>query len=206
MYRPAIADDYLCIVQEDRYVMTPEEEQSWINKTLTAVGGAAVLSHASAREVSRHALKSLFSLTENDREASLLAVQKIDDFAVRRRLMEVFRRSYVETAAPFTSEIFFRAGSFSNKDFANAFDTDLLHLWRDAGQDRTKFDALIKPYPNAARVRIIKRLSSQTFLRKRRIQYAVGGAFSSPGTGTSSMVNFLAVLTFIALIIIMFGH
>jgi hypothetical protein len=186
--------------------MTPEEQQSWTDKTLTAVGGAAVLSHASAREVSRHALKSLFSLTNNDREASLLAVQEIDDFAVRRRLMEVFRRSYIETAAHFTSEIFFRAGSFSNTDFAKAFDTDLLHLWRNAGRDRVQFDALIKPYPNAARVRIIKRLNSQTFLRKRRIQYAVGGAFSSPGAGTSAIINYLAILIFIALIVIMFDR
>jgi hypothetical protein len=120
--------------------------------------------------------------------------------------MEVFRRSYVETVAPFTSEIFFRAGSFSNTDFANAFDTDLLHLWRDAGQDRTKLDALIKPYPNAARVRIIKRLSSQAFLRKRRVRYAVGGAFSSSAISTSPITNILAILIFIALVVIMFDH
>ena len=186
--------------------MTPEEQQSWTDKTLTAVGGAAVLSHASAREVARHALKSLFSLTENDREQSLQAVQKIDDFAVRRRLMEVFRRSYVETSACFTSEIFFRTGSFSNVDFANAFDTDLLHLWRYSGQDRTKLDALINTYPNAARIRIIKRLSSQAFLRKRRIRYAVGGAFSSSAISTSPIINILAILIFIALVVIMFDH
>lgn len=186
--------------------MTPKEQQSWTDKTLTAVGGAAVLSNESAREVARHALKSLFSLTKNDREASLLAVQKIDDFAVRRRLMEVFRRSYVEAAAPFTSEIFFRAGSFSNTDFANAFDTDLLQLWRYVGQDKVQFYSLVNTYPNAARIRIIKRLSSQAFLRKRRIRYAVGGVFSSPVTGTSLMINFLAILMFIALIVIMFGH
>ena len=192
------------MVQKDRYVLTPDEQKSWTDKTLTAVGGAAVLSHASAREVSRHALKSLFSLTENDREASLQAVQKIDDFAVKRRLMEVFRRSYVETAASFTSEIFFRSGSFSNTDFCYAFDKDLLHLWRHAGQDRVQFDALIKTYPNAARIRISKRLTSQAFQRKRRIRYAVGGAFSSSGSGASSMINGLAILIFIALIVVMF--
>ena len=186
--------------------MTPEEQQSWTDKTLTAVGGASVLSHASAREVARHALKSLFSLTENDSEVSLQAVQKIDEFPVKRRLMEVFRRSYVETAAPFTSEIFFRAGSFSNVDFANAFDTDLLHLWRHAGKDRAQFDALIKNYPNAARIRIIKRLTSQAFLRKRRIRYAVRGAFPSSGVGTSQIINVLAILIFTALILVMLSQ
>ena len=140
----AVAVYWQSVRKECGYLMTPEELQSWIDKTLTAVGGAVVLSHASAREVARHALKSLFSLTGNDREASLQAVQKIDDFAVRRRLLEVFRRSYVETSASFTSEIFFRAGSLSNADFADAFDKDLLSLWRHAGQDRAQFDALIK--------------------------------------------------------------
>ena len=202
----AVAVYWLSVRKEGGYLMTPEELQSWIDKTLTAVGGAVVLSHASAREVARHALKSLFSLTGNDREASLQAVQKIDDFAVRRRLLEVFRRSYVETSASFTSEIFFRAGSFSNADFADAFDKDLLSLWRHAGQDRAQFDALIKTYPNAARIRITKRLTSQAFLRKSRIRYAVGGAFSSSGNGTSPMINVLAILIFIALIVIMFGQ
>ncbi|MCH1515780.1 MAG: hypothetical protein L7U52_03620, partial [Alphaproteobacteria bacterium] len=121
-------------------------------------------------------------------------------------LMEVFRRSYVETAAPFTSEIFFRAGSFSNADFANAFDTDLLRLWRHAGQDRAKFDVLIKAYPNAARIRIIKRLTSQAFLRKRRIRYAVGGTFSSSGAVTSPIINVLAILIFVALIVLVLGQ
>ena len=186
--------------------MTSEEQQSWTDKTLTAVGGAGTLSHASAREVARHALKSLFSLTGNDLEASLQAVKKIDDITVRRRLMECFRRSYVETSSSFTSAIFFRMDSFSNVDFADAFDKDLLSLWRHAGQDRAQFDALIKTYPNAARIRITKRLTSQAFLRKRRIRYAVGGAFSSSGTGTSPMINVLAILIFIALIVIMFGQ
>ena len=186
--------------------MMPEEQQSWTDKTLTAVGGASVLSHASAREVARHALKSLFSLTENDSEVSLQAIQKIDDLPVKRRLLEVFRRSYVETAAPFTSEIFFRAGSFSNADFANAFDTDLLRLWRFSGKDRAQFNALIKNYPNASRVRIIKRLTSQAFLRKRRIRYAVGGAFSSSGENTSPIINVLVILIFIALIVIFFDQ
>ena len=186
--------------------MSPEEQQSWTDKTLTAVGGASVLSHASAREVARHALKSLFSLTGNDHEASLQAVKSIDEFSVRRRLMEVFRRSYIETSTSFTSEIFFRAESFSNPDFADAFDKDLLSLWRHAGQDRAQFDALIMTYPNAARIRMAKRLTSQAFLRKRRIRYSVGGAFSSSGTGTSPMINVLAILIFIALIVIMFGQ
>ena len=69
--------------------MTTEELQGWLDKTLTAVSGAAVLSNDSSREVARHALRSLFILTGNDRDASLQAVQKIDDFSVRRRLMDV---------------------------------------------------------------------------------------------------------------------
>ena len=202
----AVAVYWQSVRKECGYLMTPEELQSWIDKTLTAVGGAVVLSHASAREVARHALKSLFNLTGNDRKASLQAVQKIDDFAVRRRLLEVFRRTYIETSASFTSEIFFCAGSFSNADFADAFDKDLLSLWRHAGQDRAQFDALIKTYPNAARLRITKRLTSQAFLRKRRIRYAVGGAFSSSGAGTPPIINVLAILIFVALIVIMFGQ
>lgn len=183
--------------------MTPEELKSWLDKTLTAVSGASVLSNASAREVARHALKSLFSLTGNNLEASLQAVQKIDDFAIRRRLLEVFRRSYVETAASFTSEIFFRAGSFSNLDFADAFDKDLLHLWRLAEKDIIKFETLTKSYPNATRIRLNKRLRSQDFKRKQRIQYAVGRTFSNDGNGVSPIINVVAFLIFIAFLIMM---
>ena len=103
--------------------------------------------HVSSREVARHALTALFQMTNNDSAASLVVVQKISDFPVRRRLLEVFRRSFVEVSAPFTSPIFFQQGSFSNVDFADAFDRDLLLLWRQAEQDRTRFNALIEAYP-----------------------------------------------------------
>ena len=186
--------------------MTTEELQGWLDKTSTAVSGAAVLSNDSSREVARHALKSLFVITGNDRDLSLQAVQKIDDFSVRRRLMEVFRRSYVETTAPFTSEIFFRSGSFSNVEFSDTFDNELLSLWRHAGRDMDKFRALVRSYPNAARIRLIQRLTSQAFKRKRRIQYAVGRSFSNDGNGVSPIINVLAILMFIALIIIMFDQ
>ena len=185
------------------YVMTTEELQGWLDKTLTAVSGAAVLSNDSSREVARHALKSLFSLTGNDRDASLQAVQKIDDFSVRRRLMEVFRRSYIETTAPFTSEIFFQTGSFTNPDFTDIFDRDLLYLWRHAGKDIVKFETLIKTYPNASRIRLNKRLRSQAFKRKQRVQYVVGRSFAN-SNGVSTTTNILALLIFIAFIVMMF--
>ena len=187
-------------------MITPEQQKDWIEKTITAVGGAAVLSQASSREVARHALTALFRITNNDSAASLAVVQEISDFPVRRRLLEVFRRSFVEGTASFTSPIFFQQGSFSNVDFADAFDRDLLILWRRAEGDRTRFNALIAGYPNAARVRITKRLTSQAFLRKRRIRYAVGGVFSSTGTSTSPIINILAILIFIILILVMFDQ
>lgn len=193
-------------IKVDGYVMTPEELQGWLDKTLTAVSGASVLSNVSAREVARHALKSLFSLTGNDHEASLRAVQKIDDFSVKRRLMEVFRRSYVETAAPFTSEIFFQTGSFSNVEFSETFDKELLNLWHHAERDFDKFQALVRSYPNAARIRLIQRLTSQAFKRKRRIRYAVGRSFSNDSNAVSPIINVLAVIMFIAFIIVMFDQ
>ncbi len=184
--------------------MTSEELQGWLDKTLTAVSGAAVLSNASAREVARHALKSLFRLTGNDHVASLQAVQQIDNFSVRRRLMEVFRRSYVETAASFTSEIFFQTGSFSNVEFAETFDNELLKLWHHAERDMDKFQALARSYPNAARIRLIKRLTSQAFKRKRRIRYAVGRSFSNDGNAVSPIIYVLAFIIFVVFIIVMF--
>ena len=184
--------------------MTPEQQENWIEKTITAVGGAAVLSHASSREVARHALTALFRMTNNDSAASLAMVQKISDFPVRRRLLEVFRRSFVEVSASFTSPIFFQQGSFSNVDFADAFDRDLLLLWRQAEQDRTRFNALIEDYPNAARIRIIKRLNSTEFARKRRIRYAVKGVFSRPDGASNAFISFLALLIFLTLLVIAF--
>ena len=184
--------------------MTPEQQENWIEKTITAVGGAAVLSQASSREVARHALTALFRMTNNDSAASLAMVQKISNFPVRRRLMEVFRRSFVEVSAPFTSPIFFQQGSFSNVDFADAFDSDLLLLWRKAEQDRTRFNALIEAYPNAARIRIIKRLTSTEFARKRRIRHAVKGVFSRPDGASNAFISFLALLIFLTLLVTAF--
>ena len=184
--------------------MTPEQQKIWMDKSVTAISGAAILSQLSAREVARHALKSLFSLNGSDREASLALVQKIEDFAVRRRLLEVFRRSFVEISETPTSDIFFQAGSFSDAHFADLFDRELLALWRRCGQDKPRFDALIKAYPNAARLRIAKRLTSRAFAQRRRIRHAVNGVFASSGRRTSTMINLLAILIFIGLIVIMF--
>ena len=184
--------------------MTPEQQENWIEKTVTAVGGAAVLSQASSREVARHALAALFRLTDNDSAASLKAVQQISDFPVRRRLLEVFRRSFVEVSASFTSPVFFQQGSFSNADFADAFDRDLLLLWRQAGKDRTRFNALIEAYPNAARIRINKRLISAEFARKRRIRHAVRGVFARPDGASNAFISFLALLIFLTLLVIAF--
>lgn len=184
--------------------MTPEQQKNWIETTITAVSGAAVLSQASSREVARHALAALFRLTDNDSAASLTTVQKISDFSVRRRLLEVFRRSFVEVSAPFTSPIFFQQGSFSNADFADAFDRDLLILWRRAEQDRARFNALIQGYPNAARIRISKRLTSAEFARKRRIRHAVRGIFSQQAGASNAFISFLALLIFLTLLVIAF--
>ena len=184
--------------------MTPEQQESWIEKTITAVGGAAVLSQASSREVARHALTALFRMTNNDSAASLAMVQKIADFPVRRRLLEVFRRSFVEVSDSFTSPIFFQQGSFSNVDFADAFDRDLLLLWRQAEQDRTLFNKLIEGYPNAARIRITKRLTSSEFARKRRIRYTVKGVLSRPDGASNAFISLLALLIFLTLLVIAF--
>ena len=89
-------------------------------------------------------------------------------------------------------------------DFADAFDRDLLILWRYAEQDETRFNVLIAAYPNATRTRISKRLTSQAFLRKGRIRYVVKGGFI-PGVETSNtFISLLALLIFLALLLIAF--
>jgi hypothetical protein len=184
--------------------MTPQQIESWVDKTVTAVSGAAVLSQASGREVARHALKNLFILTGRDQSASLQIVQKISDFAVRRRLLEVFRQSFVEASSSFTSPIFFQPGDFSNSHFADAFDRDLLNLWRHSGKDLSQFNELIKGYPNGARARIQKRLFSKEFAQKRRIRYAVNGVFARREGVSNAYISLLAMLIFLALLIIAF--
>jgi hypothetical protein len=179
--------------------MTPQQIESWIDKTTTAVSGAAVLSQASGREVARHALKNLFVLTERDESASLQIVQQISDFAVRRRLLEVFRQSFVEVSSSFASPIFFQLG-----DFADAFDRDLLRLWRHAGQDRARFNELLHSYPNGARIRILKRLASREFAKKRRIRYVVNGVFAQGAGASNAFISLVALLIFLALLIIAF--
>jgi len=184
--------------------MTPQQIESWIDKTITAVSGAAVLSQASGREVARHALKNLFVLTGGEQSTSLQVVQQISDFAVRRRLLEVFRQSFVEASSSFTSPNFFQPGDFADSHFADAFDRDLLHLWRHAGQDRARLNKILHSYPNGARIRIIKRLASKEFAKKRRIRHVVNGVFAQ-GTGASNgFISLLALLIFLALLIIAF--
>ena len=184
--------------------MTPQQIESWIDKTTTAVGGAGVLSQESGREVARHALKSLFELTNKDQSASLQIVQQISDFAVRRRLLEVFRQSFVEAYSTFASPIFFQSGDFADSHFADAFDQDLLHLWRHAGQDRTRFNEILHSYPNGARVRILKRLASREFAKKRRIRHVVNGVFAQGAGASNGFISLLALLIFLALLIIVF--
>ncbi len=119
-------------------------------------------------------------------------------------MLEGFRRCFVEVSASFTSPVFFQQGSFSNVDFADAFDRDLLILWRQAEQDRARFHALIEAYPNAARIRITKRLTSAEFARKRRIRHAVGGVFARPDGASNAFISFLALLIFLTLLVIAF--
>ena len=193
------------IVKDERFSqMTPQQIEIWIDKTTTAVSGAVVLSQASGREVSRHALKNLFVLTGRDQSASLQIVQQISDFAVRRRLLEVFRQSFVEAYSSFASPIFFQSGDFADSHFADAFDQDLLHLWRHAGQDRTRFNEILHSYPNGARVRILKRLASREFAKKRRIRHVVNGVFAQGAGASNGFISLLALLIFLALLIIVF--
>ena len=184
--------------------MNPQQIQIWIDKTMTAVSGAAVLSQSSGREVARHALKNLFELTNGDASASLQVVRQISDFAVRRRLLEVFRQSFVETSSVFTSQIFFEPGDFSDNRFSEAFDQDLLILWRETGRDAKLLNEAIKNYPNAARIRIKNRLKSKEFNEKRRIRHAVKTAFSHANSQSNGLVTLMALAIFLALLIIMF--
>ena len=184
--------------------MTPQQIQIWIDKTMTAVSGAAVLSQSSGREVARHALKNLFVLTNRDESASLQVVRQISDFAVRRRLLEVFRQSFVETSSVFTSQIFFQSGDFSDNRFSEAFDQDLLILWRQSGRDPKRLNEAINGYPNAARIRIIKRFKSKEFSKKRRVRYAMKTAFSQANAPSNGLVTLMALSIFLALLVIMF--
>lgn len=184
--------------------MVSAEIQSWTDKTITAVSGTLVLSQESSRDVARHALKKLFALTNNELDASLKIIQEIHDFSVRRRLLEVFRQSFVEASEDFTSPLFFQSGDFSNARFAEDFDQDLLRLWRHSGSDRKRLNNIIKNYPNAARIRILKRLTSREFEKKRRIRYAVNRAFSQSAQTSSGFTTLILLIIFLAFLIIMF--
>ena len=184
--------------------MANEQIEDWKNRTITAVSGAVVLSQASGREVARHALKSLFLLTKEDRIASLNIINQIDNFSVRRRLLEIFRQSFVEASSSFTSPVFFQPGDFSDSHFADAFDRDLLILWRHLGQNRARFDEVMQSYPNAARIRILKRLNSRAFAKKRRIRYVVNGVFPKGAGPSNAFISFIALIIFLALLIIAF--
>ena len=184
--------------------MVSENIDIWIDKTITAVTGSLVLSSESGREVARFALKELFLFTNNDLAVSLQIIQKIADFSVRRRLLEVFRQSLVESSKGFTSPLFFKPGDFSQKSFADAFDADLLLLWRYSGHNLASFNEAIKNYPNAAKIRIKKRLASKEFKNKRRIRYAVQNAFLENHEKSNMVITFFALVIFLALLIIFF--
>ena len=84
---------------------TPNEKV-WLEQAETAVAGASILSNESARDVSKHALRKLFKLTNNDPELSLNLVKQIKDFSARRHLMEMFRRTLVEVSSDNIPETF----------------------------------------------------------------------------------------------------
>ena len=184
--------------------MTPQQIESWIDKTTTAVGGAGGLSQESGREVARHALKSLFELTNKDQSASLQIVQQISDFAVRRRLLEVFRQSFVEVLPSFTSPIFFKAGDFADENYAYEFDRCLLILWQRAKGNKASFDKLIENYPNASRCRLSKRLESRDFLKKKRVRYVVQKNLLNNDDTSKLIINIFALLIFFILLLLIF--
>jgi len=183
--------------------MTPEQQLQWQERTATAVSGASVLSQLSAREVARHALKELFVLTQGDYQKSLSVIQKIGDFSVRRRLLEMFRRGFVDASENFKSDIFFKRGQFKDPKFADAFDNDLLELRRQSAGSEEKLQALISHYPLWVQRQIRLRLGSRAFARKRRIRQA-GTVFNAPGMVSNHFINLLALIIFIGLLIIAF--
>jgi len=180
--------------------MAIKEQTQWAQRTITAISGAAVLSQASARDVARHAVRDLLAASAGNQETALAAIRAIDDFAVRRRLLEVFRRCSVEQSENFSSELFFKKGDFSDKTYADAFDADLLALWRQSGRDQANVMRLISLYPLVIRNRIMKRLVSPEFAKKRRIRYGVGTVLNGDGPVSAHMINIIALLIFLALL------
>ena len=184
--------------------MTPEEK-IWLEQAETAVAGASILSNESARDVSKHALRELFKLTKNNTEQSLNLVRQIKDFSARRHLMEMFRRTLVEVSSSNVPAILLDTGSLTDPIFANKFDRELLNLWRSIGKEPKKFEKIVGSFPNAARVRILNRLNSRAFKRRRKIHYVVDNSLFSDGGRNSKTINLLTLLIFLIFLSILFG-
>ena len=185
--------------------MTPNEKV-WLEQAETAVAGASILSNESARDVSKYALRELFKLTNNDPELSLNLVKQIKDFSARRHLMEMFRRTLVEVSSDNIPEILLDSGNFEDKIFANQFDRELLILWRKSGKEPKKIQRLVSTFPNAARIRILKRLNSIEFQKKRKIRYVVNNSLFANREKNSKIINLVTIVIFIAFLAILFGN
>ena len=82
--------------------------------------------------------------------------------------MEMFRRTLVEVSSDNIPEILLDSGNFEDKIFANQFDRELLILWRKSGKEPKKIQKLVSTFPNAARIRILKRLNSIEFQKEKK--------------------------------------
>ena len=128
------------------------------------------------------------------------------DFSARRHLMEMFRRTLVEVSSDNIPEILLDSGNFEDKIFANQFDRELLILWRKSGKEPKKIQKLVSTFPNAARIRILKRLNSIEFQKKRKIRYVVNNSLFANREKNSKTINLVTIVIFIAFLAILFGY
>ena len=160
------------IVMENRSIelTRPEQLEQWVNNAAVALSASMVFGRDKASQIAQPLLFTLFTLTSNDFKKALETIVKINDFSVKRILLEQFKYCYIVNTGSGDLLALVSKVDFSSQRMSDEYDSVLLKLYNENDKDFTLLSESLSSLPIKARRVALKRLHSEEFKQFKKVK------------------------------------
>ena len=160
------------IVMENRRIelTRPEQLEQWVNNAVVALSASMVFGRDKASQIAQPLLLTLFTLTSNDFKKALETIVKINDFSVKRILLEQFKYCYIVNTGSGDLLALVSKVDFSSQRMSDEYDSVLLKLYNENDKDFELVSESLNSLPIKAKRVALKRLHSEEFKQFKKVK------------------------------------
>lgn len=156
-------------MNNQKSIQSDEGIKKWLSSSLVSLSASMVFGRVSAGEIAKVHLKELFSIVENDYDIALQTVYSIQDFSVKRVLLEHFRHCFILISGDADFKILLEKIDFSQRQKALEYDRALLKITKGNGYNELDLTTKLVSLPITSKRAALNRLNHPDFKRHKKV-------------------------------------